>query len=72
MKVIEDLRYRCDTCGEPLLRDGGNRHIKGQSHQVLMCINGVPGACADFGKRMRVPLAYVQVQELFLADPTRK
>lgn len=65
MMLLEDIRYRCAQCGEPLMRDGGNRHQPGQAWQILMCINGSahfgPNGkmCPNFGIRVRKPLLYV-------------
>lgn len=69
MLILEDIRYRCALCGEPLMRDGGNRHEAGQQLQVLMCINGSemygPNGkmCPNFGIRMRMPLKYMECEQ---------
>lgn len=66
MMILLDTRYRCSFCGEPLMRDGGNRHKPGQTYSVFMCINGIPrhlGGCEQFGIRMKVALTYVDVPE---------
>lgn len=58
MKVLLDTRYRCTQCGEPLLRDGGNRLEPDQQYADWLCI-GSP--CFRHGVRIRIPLVYVDV-----------
>lgn len=64
MLILEDIRYRCALCGEPLMRDGGNRLEPGQQFQTLMCINGSAmfgpqgKMCPNFGIRLKKPLLY--------------
>lgn len=70
MKILEDIRYRCACCGEPLMRDGGNRLEPDQVWQTLMCLNGStlygPGGqlCLNFGIRAKILLVYREAEAL--------
>lgn len=58
MKVLLDTRYRCANCGEPLLRDGGNRHEIDQQSASWLCMGP---HCLRRGVRVQIPLVYVDV-----------
>lgn len=69
MIILKDLRYRCALCGEPMLRDGGNRLEAGQLSHAVLCMNGVEreefagGRCPNFGIRLKAPLEYVEADQ---------
>lgn len=64
MRILQDIRYRCAICGEPMMRDGGNRHHVDQTESTWMCLGQTPQMCPHFGVRVRIPLVYLDVQPL--------
>lgn len=66
MLILEDIRYRCGLCGEPMMRDGGNRLEPGQQFSTWLCLNGRPqhlGGCENFGIRLKMPHKYIQAEQ---------
>lgn len=69
MIILKDLRYRCSLCGDPMLRDGGNRLEPGQTFEIFLCMNGVEreefgaGRCPNFGIRLKAPLEHVEADQ---------
>jgi hypothetical protein len=77
MLILQDFRYRCAQCGDPMMRDGGNRLEPGQAWETLMCINGTahfgPNGkmCPNFGVRVKKPLVYVAADLIPYVEPAR-